>query len=59
MLFVKEKCHSKVPNLFLGVFVRGNKVDSFEMPEINIPTKDIYVKKLEFRKTNNFESYQT
>lgn len=29
MRLVEEKRHSKVANLFLGIFVRGNEIDSF------------------------------
>jgi hypothetical protein len=47
VLFVEEKCHSKVSNLFLGILVRRDEIDSFEMTKIDIPPEDIYVKKLE------------
>ena len=46
MLFVKEKCHGKVSNLFLGIFVRRDEIDSFEMTKIDVPPEDIYVEKL-------------
>jgi hypothetical protein len=46
VLFVEEKCHGKVSNLFLGIFVRRDEIDSFEMTKIDIPPEDIYVEKL-------------
>jgi hypothetical protein len=46
VLFVEEKCHRKVSNLFLGIFVRRDEIDSFEMTKIDIPSEDIYVEKL-------------
>lgn len=41
--FVKEQGHRQVSNLFLRVFVRRYKIDCFEMAEIDIPPKDVYV----------------
>lgn len=46
VLFVEEQGHGKVPNLLLGVFVRGYKVDGFEVSEINVPSEDVYVQEL-------------
>ena len=47
MLFVEEKCHGKVSNLFLRIFVRRDEIDSFEVTKIDIPSENIYVQKLE------------
>lgn len=46
------ECQKKVPgmnatyNLFLAVFHARNKIDGFEMAEINIPAEDIHVQQL-------------
>lgn len=48
MLFVEEEGHGEVSNLLLGVLVRRNEVDSFEMTEIDVPAEDVYVQELEF-----------
>lgn len=43
MLFVEEKGHGKVSDLLLGVFGRGDKIHSFQMTEIDIPSEYVYV----------------
>lgn len=57
MLFVKEEGHGKVTDLFLGVFVRRNKVDSFKMSEIDIPAENVYVEKLHNRQRYVLQLY--
>ncbi len=44
---MKEEGHGEVTDLFLGIFVRGNKIDGFKMSEVNVPTENVYVKKLD------------
>lgn len=46
MLLVEEQGYGEVPNLLFGVFVGRDQVDSFEMAEIDIPAKDVYVQQL-------------
>lgn len=53
MLFVKEEGHGEVTDLFLGVFVCRNKIDGFKMSEVDVPTQNVYVKKL-----GNCQSYR-
>jgi hypothetical protein len=43
MLLVKEESHGEVTNLLFGVFAGRDKVDGFEVAEIDVPTKDVYV----------------
>jgi hypothetical protein len=53
VLFVKEEGHGEVTDLFLRVFVRRNKIDGFKMSEVDVPTENVYVKKLD-----NCQSYR-
>jgi hypothetical protein len=32
--------------LLFGIFICGYKVDSFEMPEVDVPSEDVYIQKL-------------
>lgn len=43
VFFVEEQGDSQIANLLFGVLVGGDKVDGFEMPEINVPAKNVYV----------------
>ena len=46
MLFVKKEGNSKISYLLFGILSRGDEVDRFEMPEIDIPAKNVDVEKL-------------
>lgn len=46
VLFVEEQGHGKVSNLLLGVFVRRDEVDGFEMSESDVPAEDVYIQEL-------------
>lgn len=46
VLFMQEEGHGEISNLLLGVLVRGDEVDSFEMTEADIPAEDVYVQEL-------------
>ena len=46
MLLVQKKGHGKVAYLLFGVVLRRDKIDSFQMAEIDIPAEYVYVQKL-------------
>ena len=46
MLFVEEESNSKIAYLFFGIFSRRDEVDSFEVPKVDIPAKNVDVKEL-------------
>lgn len=46
MLLVEEKGHRQVSYLLFRVLLRRYKIDCFEMAEIDIPSKYIYIQKL-------------
>lgn len=50
---MEEKGHSKVSDLFFGVFVRRNKVHSFEMAKVDVPPQNVYVQKLLYVRYNS------
>jgi hypothetical protein len=47
VLFVKKEGHGKVTDLFFRVFVCRDKIDGFEMSEIDVPAKNVYIEKLD------------
>lgn len=46
VLLVEEQGHGEVANLLLRIFVGRYKVDSLEVAEVDVPSKDVYVQKL-------------
>lgn len=46
VLFVEEERDSQVTNLFFRVLCCRDEVDSFEVAKIDIPPKDVDIKKL-------------
>jgi hypothetical protein len=46
VLFVQEERHRQVSNLLLGILLGGDEVDGLEVAKVDIPSEDIYIKKL-------------
>ena len=46
VLLVQEEGDRKVTDLFLGVFRGRDKVQRFEVAEVDVPSQDIYVQQL-------------
>lgn len=46
VFFVEKECYSEIAYLFFGVFCGGNEVDGFEVAKVDVPAKDVDIKKL-------------
>lgn len=46
VFFVKKKRHSQISNLFFRVLCCGDKIDSFEVAKIDVPSQDVDIEKL-------------
>ena len=46
MLFMQEERDGEVADLFFGVLVRRDEINSLQMPEVDIPPQYVYVQQL-------------
>lgn len=46
VFFVKKKRHGQISDLFFRVLRCGDKIDSFEVAKIDVPSQDVDIEKL-------------